>query len=47
MEKEIEFYRKLVRRAHEFITNYYSEPDITIICCLLDAYSHSLNAAYM
>jgi len=46
MEKEIEFYRTLIRKMRGFLTKRYSEPDITIITCLLDAYHSSMECAY-
>lgn len=46
MEREIEFYRTLIRKMTDFISNWYSEPDITIITCLLDAYRSSMECAY-
>lgn len=46
MEKEIEFYRALIRKMRGFLTKHYSEPDITIITCLLDAYHSSMECAY-
>ena len=46
MEKEIEFYRKLIRKMQNFLTKRYSEPDITIISCLLDTYYSSMECAY-
>ena len=46
MEKEIEFYRALIRNMRGFITKHYSEPDITIITCLLDAYHSSMECVY-
>lgn len=46
MEREIEFYRALIRKMTDFISKRYSEPDITIITCLLDAYHSSMECAY-
>jgi hypothetical protein len=46
MEREIEFYRTLIRKMRDFVTKYYSEPDITIIICLLDTYHSSMECAY-
>lgn len=46
MEREVEFYRTLIRKMRDFLTKHYSEPDITIITCLLDAYHSSMECAY-
>lgn len=46
MEREVEFYRPLIRKMTDFIAKWYSEPDITIITCLLDAYHSSMECAY-
>lgn len=46
MEKEVEFYRTLIGKMRGFLTKHYSEPDITIITCLLDAYHSSMECAY-
>lgn len=46
MEKEIYFYRKLIEKMMDFISKHYREPDITIISCLLDCYSKSMECVY-
>ena len=46
MEKEIEFYRTLIRKMRGFLPKHYSEPDITIITCLLDTYQSSMECVY-
>lgn len=46
MEKEIEFYRALIRKMRGFIPKRYSEPDITNITRLLDTYHSSMECAY-
>lgn len=46
MEREIEFYRTLNRKIRCFLAKRYSEPDITIITCLIDAYYLSMECAY-
>jgi len=46
MEREIEFYRTLIRKMRDFLPKRYSEPDITIINCLLDAFCSSMECAY-
>lgn len=46
MERKIEFYRSLIRKMRCFLMKHYSEPDITIITCLLDAYHSSMECAY-
>lgn len=46
IEKEVYFYRRLIEKMMDFISKYYSEPDITIISCLVDCYSKSMNCAY-
>lgn len=46
MEKELEFYRALIRKMRCFLMKNYSEPDITIITCLLDTYHSSMEYAY-
>lgn len=46
MEREIEFYRTLIGKMRGFLPKCYSEPDITVITCLLDVYSSSMEWAY-
>lgn len=46
MNREIEFYRALIKKMRGFLTKRYSEPDITIITCLLDTYHSSMECAY-
>ena len=46
MEQESYFYRRLIEKMMDFISKYYSEPDITTISCLVDAYSKSMECVY-
>lgn len=46
MEKEIDFYMTLIRKMRGFLPKRYSEPGITTITCLLDAYCSSMECAY-
>lgn len=46
MEREVEFYRTLIRKMRVFLPKRYDEPDITTITCLLDAYHSSMECAY-
>lgn len=46
MEREIEFYRTLIRKMRGFLPKRYSEPDRTIINRMLDTYHSSMECAY-